>query len=277
MRSILPALRGALSPVRETGAAPATDLTLSRVLAWISAIFLVAVVVADVVGPTPAVSSVEPARERPAWTEVRRAHGAFALDVAALEGLEASYQVRRHRVGGGRRDAITFGAPDAPGRYIRVVIHRPGAEHWPTGDALDLAAAAAAEARIDARLSGPLDQLVTKFGPLAIVDMHMWSTQGPRACMAAAGAWDEPRLSLVAWWCNERWELVQRGQVACLLDRLMLMSAGGDDTLARFFARAERGRESCGTSPLLGATPKRPDDWIFAKAEPKLRGRLGGR
>jgi hypothetical protein len=95
--------------------------------------------------------------------------------------------------------------------------------------------------------------------------------------MAVAGSWNQPALNLVAWWCNPGWELVQRGQVACLLDRLMLISAGGDERLAEFFARAERAREACHTSPILGSTPKRPDDWIFAKAEPKLRGLLGGR
>ena len=251
--------------------------SLSRVLAFASILFMVSIVGRDLIGPTPANSSVTRLPERPRWNEVARAHGAFALESPALEGLEHSYLVRRHRIGGGRKDLMTWGSVDGDGAYMRVVLYRPGTESAFLDDPLDIAIAIAAESGIDAELSGPVGELKTKFGELPIVNMHTWGKNGPRACMAVAHSWNEPRISLVAWWCNRDWQLVQRGQVACLLDRLMLMSAGGDEKLATFFARAERGREICGTTPILGTTPKRPDDWIFAKAEPKLRGRLYGR
>jgi hypothetical protein len=266
------AARGVVQTIRERRP---ERLTLSRVLAWISGAFMAAIVVQDLVGPTPAISSVQLPAARPAWIEIASPYGAFALESHALEGLERSYTLRRHRDSGARQDTLTFGSVDGPGAYVRVVLQRPGSE--PSTDPFDLAVGIAAASAIDARLTGPVGELNTKFGTLPIIDMYVWGRQGPRACMAVAGAWDEPRLNLVAWWCNPGWELVQRGQVACLLDRLMLMSAGGDEQLAAFFARAERGRELCGTTPILGSTPKRPDDWIFAKAEPKLRGRLSGR
>ena len=251
--------------------------SLSRVLAFASILFMVSIVGRDLIGPTPANSSVTRLPERPQWNEVARAHGAFALESPALEGLELSYLVRRHRIGGGRKDLLTWGSVDGDGVYMRVVLYRPGTESAFLDDPLDIVTAIAAESGIDAELSGPVGELKTKFGELPIVNMHTWGKNGPRACMAVAHSWNEPRISLVAWWCNRDWQLVQRGQVACLMDRLMLMSAGGDEKLAAFFARAERERETCGTTPILGTTPKRPDDWIFAKAEPKLRGRLYGR
>jgi hypothetical protein len=273
----LAAVRGAVRAIRERRLAVAPQperLTLARVLAWISGAFMAAILLQDLLGPTPAISSVELPDAQPAWIEAARAYGAFALESHALDGLEQSYKVRRHRESGARQDILTFGTVDGPGAYVRVALHRPGSEPLPSADPIDLAVEIAAASAIDAQLSGPVGELKTKFGTLPIIDMHVWGRQGPRACMAVAGAWNEPRLNLVAWWCNPGWELVQRGQVACLLDRLMLMSAGGDEQLAEFFARAERGRETCGTTPILGSTPKRPDDWIFAKAEPKLRGRL---
>jgi hypothetical protein len=271
------AVRGVILAVRERraeAAPPREPLTFSHVLAWISGLFMAAILVQDLIGPTPAISSVELPAARPAWIESTSAFGAFALESPALEGLEQSYKVRRHRDSGVRQDVLTFGAADAPGAYVRVAVQRPGDKPLPAADPLDLAAELAAASAIEARLTGPVGELKTKFGKLPIIDMHVWGREGPRACMAVAGAWNDPRLRLVAWWCNAGWELVQRGQVACLLDRLMLMSAGGDERLAEFFARAERAREVCGTTPILGTTPKRPDDWIFAKAEPKLRGRL---
>jgi hypothetical protein len=273
------AMRGAVRLVseRRPDVALPRRPTLARVLAWFSGAFMGAILMQDLLGPTPAISSVELPPVRPAWIEATRSFGAFALESHALDGLEQSYKVRRHRDTGARQDILTFGAVDAPGAYVRVALHRPGDEPPLSVDPLDLTAQTAAASSIDAQLAGPVDELKTKFGLLPIIDMHVWARQGPRACLAVAGSWLVPRLDLVAWWCNPGWELVQRGQVACLLDRLMLMSAGGDEQLAEFFARAERGRETCGTTPILGSAPKRPDDWIFAKAEPKLRGRLGGR
>lgn len=257
---------------------PFGTVTLSRALAVVSVLFMAGIILADLIGPTPANSSVEPvSARRPEWIAIMRAHGAFALESVALEGLEQSYIVRRHRQNGGRQDLMTWGTVDGDGAYVRVALYRPGPEATIPSDPLDAAAAVAAESAIEAQLTGPVDELKTKFGALPIIDMQVWSANGPRACLAVAATWSEPKLGLVAWWCNKRWELVQRGQVACLIDRLVLMSAGGDNKIAEFFARAERSRDFCGVSPLLGTTPKRPDDWIFAKAEPKLRGRLSGR
>jgi hypothetical protein len=278
--SLSAAARGVVLTMRERRLAAdmaPQRLTLSRALAWISGAFMAAILVQDLLGPTPAISSVELPDARPAWIEIANPYGAFALESHALEGLQQSYKVRRHRDSGARQDILTFGTVDGPGAYARVALHRIGDEPLLSTDPLDLAVAIAAGSSIDARLTGPVGELKTKFGTLPIIDMYVWGREGPRACMAVAGAWREPQFNLVAWWCNPGWELVQRGQVACLLDRLMLMSAGGDGKLAEFFARAERTREVCGTTPILGSTPKRPDDWIFAKAEPKLRGRLGGR
>jgi hypothetical protein len=257
---------------------PFGSLTLSRALAVASVLFMAGIVVADLIGPTPANSSVAPVSvRRPEWIASTRTYGAFALEAAALEGLEQSYIVRRHRENGSRQDLMTWGTADSDGAFVKVAIYRAGPEATIAGDPLDAAAAVAAESGIEAQLTGPVDELKTKFGQLPIIDMTVWSATGPRACLAVAASWSQPRLGLVAWWCNKRWDLVQRGQVACLIDRLVLISAGGDEKVAEFFARAERSRDFCGVSPLLGSTPKRPDDWIFAKAEPKLRGRLSGR
>jgi hypothetical protein len=252
--------------------------TFSRALAGLSVFMMAAIMLNDLFGATPAVSSVEPTRiARPAWNEVARAHGAFALETPALEQLELSYVVRRHRQGGGRKDVMTWGSVSDPGLYVRVSLYRAGAEGMPPAEPIEAVAAVAAESGINAELTGPVGELETKFGPLSMVDMQVWAADGWRACLAVTGSWNEPKLGLVAWWCNPRWDLVQRRQVVCLLDRLMLMSSGGDPHIVSFFARAERNRDACYVSPVLGTTPKRPDDWVFAKAEPKLRGRLSER
>ena len=66
--------------------------------------------------------------------------------------------------------------------------------------------------------------------------------------------------------------------VALLLDRTALMSAGGDDQLAAFFARAELRRNYCDSrSSFITPTPRMVTDWIDASRTPGLRGLLSAR
>jgi hypothetical protein len=59
-----------------------------------------------------------------------------------------------------------------------------------------------------------------------------------------------------------------------VLDRLTVLSAGGDGDLAGLFARAELKRTFCGQrNPILAATPER-DVAIAIPRSVKLRGRL---
>ena len=51
---------------------------------------------------------------------------------------------------------------------------------------------------------------------------------------------------------------VDRATLACALDRLTILSAGGDAKVAGLFARAELKRTFCGErNPILAATPER--------------------
>ena len=258
----------------------ATKLTASRVLAMFAVVLMTAILIDDFVRPTPAVSAAASAGEpRSPWSEVTRGSGAFALAYPAIDNLAQVYSVRRHREGGGRKDLMTWGAPRDEGAYVRFALYRPGREATPPADPLAAVAALAAESEINAELAGPVGELDTKFGPLALVDMTLTRMgDEPRTCLAAAGVWDNPRLGLVAWWCNSGPAMVVHGRLACLIERLVLMSAGGDDGLVSFFARAELKRNFCRTAgPSLTAQAKRPDDWILAKSDPKLRGALRGR
>jgi hypothetical protein len=145
-------------------------------------------------------------------------------------------------------------------------------------DAFEAVVALAARSTIDADLQDTNRKLRTKFGALPLVAMILNGSEGPRRCLATASAWNDPRLGLTAWWCNDGPELVAEGEFACLLDRLALMSAGGDDRLAEFFAQAELRRGSCGSyGSFVSPTPRRHDDWIHARTAPRLRGRLPAR
>lgn len=252
------------------------SMPASTMLAYAAVGVMAAIFVNDIIGPTPAISSVSPTPDRrPEWIEIARPHGAFALEAQALEGLEASLVVRRHRTGGGRKDEFTFGAPGSQGAYVRILAYRPGGEGMAEPDPFEATVAFAAESAIEGELQETNGKLRTKFGALPVVQMTIAGSKGPRSCLAVAGGWNDPRFGLVAWWCNEGDEMVAHGKFACVIDRLSLMSAGGDDQLAEFFARAELKRNFCDLhSSFVSPTPKLVNDWMHGKQKPQLRGRI---
>lgn len=264
---------------KPAGLSPARRLTFSRALAAVSAAVLLGIVAMDLVGPAPAKSTA--AQEPPArspWIEAARASGAFELASPQLSGLEPVYLTRRHRSGDGRQDVVSFGSADDSSRaFVQLSIYRPGSEGAVPADPLEAVAAALGHARIAVELRDPKAGVLTKFGELAAVEMQVRTNGKTRNCLAAAGKFDEPALGMVIWYCNPGEELVAQGRFACLLDRVALASAGGDEKLIDFFARAERNRSFCDArNSLYGHAPRAPD-WIDAKAGPLLRGKLGAR
>lgn len=186
---------------------------------------------------------------------------------------------RRHLSGGGRQDILTFGAAtDMSAAFVRVALYRPGTEGAIPMDPVEAVANVASQGRIDADLSGPHGIVITKFGDLSVVEMTLQAKTGARNCLAVAGKFDDAQLGLVAWYCNPGTELVGHGQVACILDRLSLVSSGRDERLIDLFARAERNRSFCDVrDPLLGVAPRGTPDWIDTKAGPVLRGKFTSR
>jgi hypothetical protein len=255
------------------------EMTGSTLLAYGAVGIMAAILVNDLIAPTPAASSVSAVVEqKPQWMEVVRAQGAFALEAEELKGLEFRYTVRRHRTGGGRSDELSFGSVDADGPYARVSAYRPRREGLSERTALDAVAAVAAISGIHAEYEERGILLETKFGVMPTVRLAIPANGRTRNCLAAAGAWTEPRFRLVAWWCNDGPEIVAPGDFACLIDRIALMSAGGDDKLAEFFARAELRRDYCGADgSFMSPTPRLVHDWINDKRRPQLRGPLRGR
>lgn len=257
----------------------ARRLTASRALASISAAVLFGIIVADLVSPAPAKSTVaqEPATIAQ-WLEVVRPNGAFELPSPQTAALEPLYLTRRHRTGTGREDVIMLGTPaDTAGAFVQVSVYRPGTEGAVSSNPLEAVTAVALQSRLAAKLQQPGRAILTKFGELATVEMQIGSGAKARNCLAVTGKFDEPRLGLVLMYCNPGTEIVAAGRVACLLDRLSLASAGRDEKLIDFFAKAERNRSFCDArSTLYGSAPRTPD-WINTDAGPVLRGKYSAR
>ncbi len=242
-----------------------------RLVASLAGFGLLALIAARLMTSPADLAASEPA-PRPDWTNIERPHRAFALAGPASEEAAPRYLIRRHALGG-RKDVIGWGDAASATPVGMVEIYRPGSE---------LEAFADAPTEIAARTSdlgsiGPATLLGTmdsKFGPLSLVEFTASSVVTARNCLGFVRIFDEPRLQIAGWYCNAGPEIVDRGVLACALDRLTLESAASEPKVMELFARAETRRTFCGKrSPLLAATPRRAD-WIEAAGEPRLRGRI---
>lgn len=242
--------------------------TLARVIAYgaaVAAFALVAVEVATIARGTATVRAASLD-----WIEVGKTFPAFAMRMPELDGAP-HYSIWRHQNGGGRKDILAFGEPNTGGATAMVEIYRPSAEISPQDEAEDITASIS-QLRLSSRPAAP-NTIDTKFGTVLVEQFTDQAPGGERRCLRFSRNYEEPRVEISGWYCNPGLELVDRGMIACALDRLTLVAGGAEPKLTALFARAELRRSFCGQqSVFVAATPKRTD-WIEAVRDPKLRGR----
>jgi len=233
--------------------------TLARLFVYCAALGAFGLVLTEVASR----GTVATQAAAPDWVEVNKPFPAFAMAMPDFE--TPRYAIWRQANGGARKDILTFG--EGGGASAVVELHRAGAES-DAGEPDDITASIS-----ELRLSRPIAPrtIETKFGAILVEAFTDDAPDGARSCLRFTRAFEEPRLEISGWFCNGGPEVVDRGALACALDRLSLLSAGGEPKLATLFARAELKRSFCGQQNVfLAATPKRAD-WIDAARDPKLR------
>ena len=248
-----------------------------RAAAYATVLLVILTVATDLYAtlvPAPASSSERQAE----WSSVARPYPAFALTIPEMIASVPAYAIRRHNFGGGRRHIMTFGAPASGEPYALVEIYRPGAETARFGDV----AAAVAALTADLGASRPVAALPlpdTKFGRVDLVDLSIKGPAGPRRCAGFVHSVGEPRMQIVGMYCSSGAELVDRSTLACMIDRLTVISAESDPTLTEYFRRADLRRNFCSDKAgRVAASRQRTDtDWIETGSMPDLRGQLAAR
>ena len=91
-----------------------------------------------------------------------------------------------------------------------------------------------------------------------------------RSCLGFLKRVDEPNLQISGWSCQGDALPARRAAIGCMLNRLILLTAGNDPKLAELFARAELRRGSCGSA----VPPASSADWVTSAENPFLRGTL---
>jgi hypothetical protein len=222
--------------------------------------------------PAPAASSERQAE----WSSVARPYPAFALAIPEMIASPPAYAIHRHNFGGGRRHLMTFGEPASGAPYALVEIYRPGAETKRFGDAVVSMAALTA----DLGATRPVAAAAlpdTKFGPVSLMDFSIKGPAGPRRCAGFVHGVSEPRMQIIGMYCSTGAELIDRSTLACMVDRLTVISAESDPALTEYFRRADLRRNFCSDKAAQVAAARQNADWIETGSIPDLRGQLAAR
>jgi hypothetical protein len=107
----------------------------------------------------------------------------------------------------------------------------------------------------------------SKFGAVTML-RHVGGADTARACLGFIKRVDEPNFRISGWSCQGDNLPVRRAMISCMLNRLMLLTAGNDPKLAELFAHAELRRSDCAPS----AVPALSADWVTGAENPRLRG-----
>lgn len=236
--------------------------TLARLCAYVMTLALFAILGIGLWNALPEMIPAEPVRS--GWNLAERSARAFAVSQANLHDKTEAYAVFRHPEGG-RKDTFQWSGA-GKSAVAELEIYRQGSEFEPaTPSAADIAA------RMDPS-GGPQEfesagVVDSKFGTVALLRLT-GDTEPARACLGFIKQIDDPALRLSGWSCLGDSLPARRAAVGCMLNRLILLTAGNDAKLAELFARAELRRPDCGAS---GATALSAD-WITGADNPRLRG-----
>ena len=237
--------------------------TLARLCAYLMTLALIAICGIALWEHLPAVTAMEASPKT--WSQAGRITPAFAVSQLIFSGKTETYEIFRHPEGG-RKDVFRWsGIGGTP--IGELEIYRPGEEADQVGSAAGYLAARMdpAGAR-ELEAAGIVD---SKFGAVTLF-RRVGGTEAARACLRFYRHVDEPKFRLSGWSCLGEDLPARRAAIGCMLNRLILLTAGNDAKLTELFAHAEIRRGDCATSgaPALSA------DWVTGADNPHLRGTL---
>ena len=181
------------------------------------------------------------------WMDVTRPLAMFSFDSPEFAPAPAVYAMRRHTTGGGREDILTFGDFAGDGAWLRLTIHQVGEEGAADQSLFVETArrASAAGLALD-NLSNPA-ALPTRFGVAEWADARLSAAAGGATrenCAAFRFGESRPALRVNGLACGPAGQAYNRSQLSCLVGRIDLIAAGGDEKLQKFFARSELARDA---------------------------------
>jgi hypothetical protein len=240
--------------------------TLARLVAYVGALGLLAMLGLNLWDELPAAATTEPA-PKAGWSRASRSHPAFAVTPLDSQSKTETYEIFRHPEGG-RKDVLHWtaqGTAQDEKLGAELEIYRPGGEFSPS-DAPGAEIAAQMEGVHGSEAAGIID---SKFGPVALLRLD-GNPDGAKACLGFVKRLGDPMLQISGWTCQGDGIPARRAAIGCMLNRLILLTAGNEPKLAELFAHAELKRGNC-SAAIPSVTSA---DWVTGIENPRLRGPL---
>jgi len=202
--------------------------------------------------------------DRAGWSVADRSYPAFALSQIDPSEKSVTYTILRHPEGG-RRDVFRWiDANEKP--TAELEIYRLGGENDPTAPpGTDIAAWMGLPNASALEAAGVIE---SEFGTVAL--LRETGAKDATACLGFLKAIDDPGLRISGFSCQGDSLPARRAAVGCMLDRLILLTAGSEPKLAELFASAELRRTGCTAQGTSAASV----DWVTSAENPHLRGLL---
>jgi hypothetical protein len=237
--------------------------TLARICAYLMTLALLAIGGVALWDALPEAIATAPS-VKDGWSLAERPARAFAISQVNLHDKTEVYEIFRHPEGG-RKDVFHWSGTDQK-PVAGLEIYRPGGELHQAGPArAELAAGMDPDGARKLETAGMID---SKFGTVALL-RPIGRTDATGSCLGFIKQ-EDPALRISGWSCQGGNLPARRATVGCMLNRLILLTAGNDAKLAELFARAELRRSECATSAL----PAPSADWLTGADNPRLRGGL---
>jgi hypothetical protein len=212
--------------------------------------------------------ALEPRLQRLAgedWIRIARPIAMFGLESPELDRQTPAYESRRTQDGARREDTLVYGVFAEPRAHLllRLSLDRnPDRLSQPFVIATVRNAAARG---MSIQRSGAAVPLQSRFGRIETADVTLSDGETSRACIAFRREAGELPLGLGGWWCGGASRPADRQQLACLLDRLDLLTAADDRALRAAFARSELARQPGCVPPRLSVSGRKAS-WLDADA-----------
>ncbi len=237
--------------------------TLARLCAYVMMLALMAIGAVALWDRLPDATAMEPPA-RAGWIQATRSAPAFAVSQFVFQNKTETYEIHRHPEGG-RKDVFHWrGSNDSP--VAELELYRPGDEHQAGPAVADIAARMDPDGARALESAGMVD---SKFGPVTLLRL-VGGADKAQACLGFIKRVDDPNFRISGWSCQGDNLPARRAAIGCMLNRLILLTAGNDAKLAELFAHAELRRSDCAATsvPALSA------DWVTGADNPRLRGAL---
>jgi hypothetical protein len=241
--------------------------TVARIFAYVGTLALLAILCIHGWDQLRAIETDAPT-EKAGWSVADRSYPAFAVSQLDPSEKSVTYTILRHPEGG-RRDIFRWGGGNEK-PTAELEIYRLGGEFDPTqAPGADIAARMGLPNAPELEAAGVIE---SKFGTVALLrqagarDVAKDAT----ACLGFFKSIDDPGLKISGFACHGDSLPARRAAVGCMLNRLILLTAGNEPKLAELFAGAELRRTGCATQ---GAS-RGSADWVTSAEDPHLRGPL---